>query len=522
MFSKLLAGLLTALTLLLGSTGVYAQELRVGLSADVTSLDPHFVNATANNGVAEHIFDKLVHLDADSRLIPGLALSWRTVNPTTWEFKLRPNVKFHDGSDLTAQDVAFSVARPATIKNSPGPFTSFTRAITEVKVIDPLTIQFVTATPYPLLANDLTQIYIVQKRAAETATTDDFNLGKATVGTGPFKFVRFERGVGVQLERNDAYWGGRAAWDKVNLRILPNDSVRLSALLSGDVQVIDNIPPNLLSRVRENANYQVFQKTSHRLIFIYLDQREKNPGITDNSGKVLEKNPFSDVRVRTAISKLIDRNAIVDRVMEKVALPTANLVPAPMFGHSTALRPETFDPEGAKKLLAEAGYPDGFRITFFATNNRYVNDDQIAQAVGQMLSRGGIQTQVQTMPIANYLPRGAKREMMIGLLGWGAASGESSNPLRNLIASTNPERGLGGINWGSYSNARVDALVNEALTTIDNTKREALLRQATEIAMREVAIIPLHHQQTTWATRKGITFVPRTDELTLSYHFRPQ
>ena len=213
--------------------GAHAQEIRIGMGADVTSMDPHFVNLFPNNNIAEHIFEKLITLDSDSRLIPGVAESWKAVTPTTWEFKLRKGVKFHDGSDFTAEDVAFSIDRVGKIPDSPGPFTTYTKAIKEVQIVDPLTIRFVTATPAPQLPNDISTIYLVSKKTATGATTADFNSGKAMNGTGPFKFVSFKRGDRVEMARNDAYWGAKPAWTKVTFRIIPSDPTRVAALLSG-------------------------------------------------------------------------------------------------------------------------------------------------------------------------------------------------------------------------------------------------------------------------------------------------
>ncbi|HEX4326019.1 MAG TPA: ABC transporter substrate-binding protein [Burkholderiales bacterium] len=500
-----------------------AQELRLGMGADVTSIDPHFVNLFPNNNIALHIFDSLVLLDADSRLIPGLATSWKLVDDNTWEFKLRPGVKWHDGSDFTAEDVAYSIERVSQVKNSPGPFTVYTKAIVKSEIVDPLTIRFKTASVYPLLPNDLSAIYIMSKKASQGLSTEDLNAGRGQIGTGPYKFVSFKRGDRVELLRNDNYWGGKGPWEKVTIRILANDPTRIAALLSGDVQAIENIPTADFAKLKANPNIDVSTKVSHRIIFFHIDTNRKvAPFVTDKAGKPLEVNPFRDLRVRQAISKAIDREAIKNRVMEGLAVPTANLVPAPMFGHNPALKPDKFDPEGAKKLLAEAGYPNGFGMTLFAPNNRYVNDDQIAQAVASMLTRVGIQTKVETMPMGVYLGRASRLEFSFAMLGWGASTAESSSPLRSHLVSYDPAKGMGSFAWGRYSHPEVDRLTNLALGTKDDRAREKLLQDATAIAINDLGIIPIHHQINTWATKKGITYTPRTDEYTLAFYFRPK
>jgi peptide/nickel transport system substrate-binding protein len=503
--------------------GVDAQELRIGIGADVTSMDPHFVNLLPNNNIAEHIFEKLTTVDADSRLIPAVAESWKAVDPTTWEFKLRKGVQFHDGSDFTAEDVAFSIERVGKIPNSPGPFTTFTKMIKEVQIVDPYTIRFKTPMPYPQMPNDMTTIYIVSKKTATGAATQDFNSGKVMNGTGPYKFVRFQRGDRIELVRNDIYWGPKPAWAKVTFRIVPSDPARVAALLAGDLDAIENIPTSDFLKIKGNRNLEVSTKTSQRIIFYHVDQfRDRSPYVFDISGDALDRNPLKDIRVRRAISKAIDRDAIKDHVMEGLALPSSNLVPTPMFGHVPDLKPDAYDPNGAKKLLAEAGYPNGFAITIHGPNNRYVNDDQIAQAVAQMLTRVGIRTKVETMPMNIYLSRARKLEFSFAMLGWGAATAEATSPLRALLVSYIPEKGWGEFAWGRYSNSKVNDLLDRALSTIDDKQRETLVQEAVTIAITELGIIPIHHQINTWATRKGVTYIPRTDEYTLAFQFRPQ
>jgi len=499
----------------------HATELRIGLAADVTSLDPHYLNVAPNNNAAWHVFDALVHVDANARLVPGLAVAWRTIDPTTWEFKLRKGVKFHDGSDFTADDVIFSLERPARLAASPGPFTGFVKPIVAKKIIDPWTIQFKTAVPYAMLLYDLNSIFIVSKKAASGASTEDFNSGKAAVGTGPYKLVRFARGDRIELARNDAYWGRKSAWDKVTLRILPADTARIAALLAGDLDAIENIPTADLTRLKTNANLRLEQKVSWRTLFLHMDQyRDHPPHLSDRSGKPLAKNPFKDARVRLAVSKAINRRAIVERVMEGYAIAAGNLVSPPVFGHVDALKPETYDPEAAKKLLAEAGYPDGFALTLHAPNDRYINDEQVAQAVAQMLARIGIQTKVETMPASVYFAKARAGEFSFALLGWGSFSGDLA--LRALLATPNTDKGYGAWNWGRYSNPKVDALLERGFATLDEKKREALAREAATIALNEVPLILLHHQLASWAMKKDIAYSPRTDEYTFAHDFRPK
>jgi peptide/nickel transport system substrate-binding protein len=226
--------------------------------------------------------------------------------------------------------------------------------------------------------------------------------------------------------------------------------------------------------------------------------------------------------VRRALSKAINRQALVERVMEGAAVPTGQLMPEKFFGYTPAIRTEAYDPEGAKKLLAEAGYPDGFAITLHAPNNRYVNDEQIAQAIAQMLARVGVQTRVDAMPSSIFFSRGSKLEFSLMLVGWGAETMEASSPLKALLATYNAAKGLGAANRGRYSNAKMDAVLEQAMATVDDAKREKLLQQATEIGVGDLGIIPLYHQHNLWAMRRGITYDARADERTFAHEFRPQ
>ena len=494
-------------------------ELRVGLAADVTSMDPHFLNLQPNINIAWHVFDALTHVDEDARLIPGLATSWRATDATTWEFKLRRGVKFHDGSEFTAADAVFSIER--TLKMPNGQFGIFTRRIVAEQIVDPYTLRLKTATPYAMVPYDMNSVFVVSKKAASNARAEDFDSGRAMIGTGPFRFARFLRGDRVELLRNDDYWDGKPHWDKVIFRIIPTDPARLAGLLSGGLDAIEQVPTADLPRVRRDPRLRPAQKVSWRTIFFFLDQRrDRAPGLADTSGRPLERNPFRDIRVRWAISKAINRQAIVERLMEGTALPASNLVSPPVFGYAPDLKPEPFDPAGAKKLLAEAGFPDGFTMTLAAPNNRYVNDDQIAQAVAQMLAHVGIRARVETLPINVYLPKGGKGEFAFAMLGWGSFSGDLA--LRSLVASADPDKGFGAFNWSGYSNPRVDELLEGAFASVDEKRREALAREAMRLAMRDYAVIPLHHQFATWAMKKSLAYSPRTDEFTFAHHFRPQ
>jgi peptide/nickel transport system substrate-binding protein len=495
-----------------------AADLRIGLAADVTSMDPHAVNITPNNNIGWHVFDALVHVDEDARIVPGLAESWRALDASTWEFRLRRGVRFHDGSPLTAEDVIFSIDRAGRLPN--GQYASFVQRLVSKQAIDPYTVRVKTAAPYAMVPYDLNSIFIVSKKAASGASTEDFNSGKAMVGTGPFRFVRFARGDRVELAKNPAYWAGAPAWDKVSFRIITSDPARVAALLSGDVDLIEAIPTADLARLAQDSRFSLSRKVSWRTIFFHLDQyRDHSPFVSDSSGKPIEHNPLRDARVRLALSKAINRQAIVERVMEGAALPASNVVAPSVFGYAADLKPEPYDPEGAKKLLSQAGYPHGFSLTLHAPNNRYVNDEQVAQAVAQMLTRAGIATRVETQPINVYLPKARNGEFSFAMLGWGSFSADLA--LRALAATPDPARGFGTWNWSRYSNARLDRLLEQGFAAVEPARREALAREAGRLAMNDVALIPLYHQIAVWALKRPLAYAARTDEYTFAHHIRP-
>ncbi len=510
------------LTLVFGQ-GI-AAELRIGLSGEVTSLDPHLLASQPNLTVGRHVFESLTDVDPQTRLIPGLAERWRAIDATTWEFNLRRGVKFHDGSDFTAGDAAFSLQRPLSIKGSPGGFASYVRAIASVTAVDAHTLRIKTRYPYGALPEDINSILIVSQKHALNAGPEDFDAGRAMIGTGPYKFLKYQRGDRLELARNDLWWGKAPAWpswDRVTLRVIPADPSRTAALLSGELDVIEHVPSADIKNINKNNKLVTTQTTSWRTILLHLDQyRAQPPGVTDANGKALTKNPFMDLRVRQAISKAINRAAIAERVMEGLAVPAANIVSPGVFGHNAALKAEAYDPEGAKRLLTEAGYPNGFRVTLAGPNNRYINDEQVLQTVAQLLTRAGITTRVEAMPMSAFLGRVRKEDTSFALLGWGSFAADLA--LRSLVAAPNPDKGYGAWNWGRYANPKVDALMEQALASVDRPQREALAREANTLAMQDLAFIPLHHQVVSWAMRAGLGYTPRTDEFTFAHHFTPR
>lgn len=515
-----LAGILVAGCV--AATGAQAQTLNIASSAPVTSMDPHYHTLTPNESLDSHIYERLIDRDATGHMIGSLAVSWRLRDDHTWEFKLR-DAKFHDGTPFTAEDVAYTIARVPRVKNSPASFGVYTKAVTGTEIVDPHTILLHTTDPYPLLPSDLTQVFIIPHTLGEDPATEDFNSGKDAIGTGPFRLISYRPGDRIEMERFDGYWGPKPHWQKVNYRIISNDAARTASVLAGDTDIIEFVPPTDLPKLRDDKRVTLAQVVGNRAIYLWLDHAHTgaSPFVTGPNGEALTTNPLKDVRVRRALSLAVNRQGIVDRVMEGAAVPTAQYLSPGTYSYVPDLKPDPFDPAKAKALLAEAGFPNGLRITLHGPNDRYVNDARIIQAVGQMWQRIGVQTTVEAMPWNSFVTRAGKQEFSAFLLGWGTSTAEGTNPLRAQIATWNPDRGMGTANRGRYSNPAVDALIEKALVTMDDNEREKIIQQATREAMADVPVVMLHLQKNIWATRAGLVYEPRVDEETRAMAVRP-
>ncbi len=498
--------------------GAQAQTLRVAVGAQVTSIDPHYHNISPNTAFASMVFSALTATQGNSKLAPDLAESWKTVADDVWEFKLRPGVTFHNGTPFTADDFVFTYGRIPMVVNSPGSFATYTQAIRAIEVVDPMTLRISTKGPYPTLAIDLSQVFILSRAIHTGATTDRFNNGEMAIGTGPFRVASARHGERVDMLRNDTYWGPKPAWERVDYRMVTSGPARLSALLAGDVDFIDQVPTTDIEQLRKNKDIKLSESGSLRFIYVAFDhsREDKPPFVTTIDGKPLEKNPLKDVRVRRALSLAIDRQAIVDRVMEGVALPINQFMPPGTFGHAPELEGQPrADVAQARKLLAEAGFPNGFAITLHGPNDRYPNDAKISQAIGQMWSRAGVRTQVEVSPYASFVLKASRQEYSAFLVSWGSSSGEPSAGLRSVLATFDAAKGMGSVNRFRYSNPKFDEGLVAAMRELDEGKRDAMLQAVTRLAIGEdVAIAPTHVQKNVWAMRQGFSHEARIDERT--------
>lgn len=490
------------------SAAVHAQNLTLGTKLELNTLDPHFFAAFPTNSSMQYFFDKLVEYGDKLEIRPALATSWKLVDNTTWEFKLRKDVVFHDGSPFTAEDVMFTVERVPNVPNSPNSFAQFTRGIESIVKVDDHTIVVKTKAPNPQLLSDLANIFIVSSKAARGATTADFNSGKAVVGTGPYKLVKFVTSESLEVERNDRYWGGKPAWARVTERIIARDPSRLASLLAGQVDAIDAVPIADLERLKKDGKYGLFRGPAALVHYVALDSnRDVSPFVTAKDGKPLGSNPLKDPRVRKALSLAINRDVIAKRIMEGSATPASQMMPPIYPTASRSLKPDAFDTAKALALLKEAGWGEGFRIVLHATGDRYPNDSSVAQVIAQMWTRIGLKAEVEALPGAVFFTRASKQEFSAFAAQYGAE--DSMNSLRALVATWDAAKGYGTANRTRYSNPVVDNLLTEALTTMDDDLRQQKLERAINFALADQPLIPVFHPTFDFAAKKGLIVTPR-------------
>jgi peptide/nickel transport system substrate-binding protein len=502
-----------------------AADLAIGVGGAFTSMDPHFHDLSPNHALTQHVFDSLVMSDNDARPSPGLALSWRALDPLTWEFKLRPGVRWHDGSPFTADDIVFTFGRAPNVPNSPTGLGQYIRPVTRLEIVDAETIRLHTAEPVPLIPQFMSAFAIVSRKHGEGAATSDYNSGKAAIGTGPYRLQSFQLGDRAVFTRNPDWWGPQQAWDRVTYRLIANDSARVAALQSGDVDAIDAVPTRDVARLAQLPRLRITSRPGLRLIYLSPDVgRATTPFATDRNGQVLAQNPLRDVRVRRALSLAINREGIRTQLMEGHSRPAGQPAPEGAMGYDPDILPDPYKPDDARRLLAEAGLPDGFNLTLHGPNDRYVNDDGIVQAIAQMWTRIGVRTQVATMPASVFFSRSARDEFSIWLTGWSSSTAEPDTSLVQMVATPDPPRGRGNmLRPTHYSNPTADAIIDRAFATIDLGAREALYLDAIRIGyQRDLAVIPLHHQVNIWATRQGLRYTPRLQETTRATEFRPE
>ncbi len=489
---------------LLGTMG-FAKTLKIGLASGALNMDPYGHNETATNSILSNIFDTLVAFDKDIKTHPDLAVSWTNPEPTVWIMKLRQGVKFHNGNKFNADDVLFSFDRMKNWNKSG--FKGKLSAINSCSKVDEYTVKFVTKKPFPVFLRKLTYMNIMDKETLKGKSDEWIALNP--VGTGPYKLVSWSKGDHIKMTANKDYWQGKPYFDNVIFRPLTNNATRVAAILSGEVDIINRVPVVDVKRVENDNKLNSFILPGLRLIYLQMDQfRENSPFIKSPTGK----NPFMDVRVRKALYYGINEDAIVKYIMKGYAKPAAQLSPKVVFGYDPSIKRVKYNPVKAKKLLAEAGYPNGFDVVLDSPNNRYINDAQIAQAVASSLAKIGIRVKVNATPKSTFFAETGKLNTSFFLIGWASSDGDASSILDGCVHSYDAKKGYGRYNRGRFSSPKADALIEESAGIMNSEKRLKVLQDAQKVALvDDQCFIPLHYQVDIYAASKKVHFEPRTD-----------
>ncbi|MDR6214390.1 ABC transporter substrate-binding protein [Paracidovorax wautersii] len=490
-----------------------AQVIRVANQGDALSMDPHSLNESLQLSVTGNVYEPLIGRNKDLSLAPALATAWKQTAPTVWRFELRKGVLFHDGTPFTADDVLFSLQRTQANASD---MKTYTNDFQEVRKIDDHTVEIETKAPYPILPEVLTLVYMMSKSWCETnqaVVPVDRRKGVENAasfranGTGPFRVRERQPNVRTVFTRNGSYWGtieSNAA--EVVYTPIGNDATRVAALLSGEVDVMEPVPLQDIDRVNGSNLTRAVTGPELRTIFLGMDQKRDELLYSSVKGK----NPFKDKRVRQAFYQAIDIDGIRKTVMRGASNPSALLVGPGVNGFTPDIKRLAYDVNAAKKLMAEAGYAEGFEVGMNCPNDRYVNDARICQTIAANLSRINVKVNLQAETKGTYFPKVLRRDTSFYMLGWTPATYDAHNAL-NAIASCVDDKGAGQFNLGGYCNPKVDALTQQVQSETDRTRRNALIRQAFELHAADVGHIPLHQQALAWGVSRKVRLVQLAD-----------
>ncbi len=493
-----------------------AATLRVANQGDATSMDPHSLNESLQLSITGNVYEPLVGRDKKLGLAPALATQWAQTSPTVWRFELRRGVRFHDGTPMTADDVVFSFKRAA---GDGSDMKGYTSAMKDMRKVDDFTVELETTAPFPILPDVISLVYVMSKKWCEENKADkpvDRRKGIENTasfranGTGPYRLRERQPTTRSVFVRNPTYWDPvEGNVDEVIFTPIGNDATRVAAMLSGEIDMMEPVPLQDVERLKANPNIAVMQGPELRTIFLGMDQKRDELQFASVKGK----NPFKDKRVRQAFYQAIDIEAIKARVMRNAATPTAPMVAPGIKGFVPDMNKRLpHDSEGAKKLLAEAGYPNGFEVGMNCPNDRYVNDGEICQAVAANLARIGVKVNLQAESKATYFPKILRRDTSFYLLGWTPGTYDAHNAMSNLMA-TPTDKGQGQFNLGAYSNAKIDELTLKVQSETDQTKRNAMIAEAFKLHADDIGHILLHQQALAWAMKKNITLVQLADNM---------
>lgn len=490
-----------------------AKDLVIGVVNDVISLDPALKDSSAEQQIAAHLYDPLVDYTTDLERIPGLAESWTILDDgVTWEFKLRQGVKFSNGNDFNADDVVFTLER---ILNDPTlEMGVYLMRLKEVKKVDDYTVQLVTKVPYPVFSGSLCMVMMLDKETCEGLTSEEISANP--VGTGRYRLVEHVKGTSVKLERNDDWWGELPDATTVEFRVITNAATRTTALLNGEVDFISNIPVMDVDRIKQAAGIQVVSAPSLSCNYLAFDLENETGSVGTD-----DPNPLMNKKVRQAIYHAIDIQTIIDTVLNGYATVANSYMPEICVGYDSGIVRPAYDPELAKQLLSEAGYPGGFNLRIDARSDGEVSADQVAQAVASYLEKIGIKTEVNLLPRASFYEKVNPENLQSSffMAGWSDTSGEGMVIFNDMVYTYNGKPGMGEGNNGHYSNPDVDALLDQASEETDKEKRGELVRQVDAITRDDAGYIPLFFKDNIYGVRDGITYTPRAGDNIMAWDF---
>jgi len=512
-FKRVLAA--AALTAGLALSTAQATTLKWGAQNDILTLDPHSQNHATTNAILMHSYEGLTRYNPKFEVEPGLATKWTFVSPTQVRFELRKGVKFQDGSNFTADDVVFNFGR---IKQPQGTMSIYVTGINEIKKIDDHTVEMTLSSPNPMLLRNLIDFRMMSKAWAEknnTTNTQDYknkeeNFASRNVnGTGAYHITGWQPDQKITMAINKGWWDKHSGnVTEVIYTPIKSDPTRVAALLSGELDMLTDLPTQDVARIRGDSKLKVMDGSEVRTIFLALDMFSPELKYSDVKGK----NPFKDKRVREALSLAIDRELIKRNTMRGLSLPAGIIVAPGVNGHTPELDAAVkADAEKAKKLLADAGYPNGFEIQLNCPNNRYVNDEEICQNITVMWARIGVKTKLAAESMATFIQKVQNFDTSAYLLGWGVATMDAQYSLQSLVR-TKTTGADGNFNFGRVSDPEIDRLVDAMKSEMDPTKRNAMIRDALVRTRDEVLLIPLHHQLRPWAMKRGVDTVYRNDD----------
>lgn len=476
---------------IIGTTAAMAEELRIGTQLKLMTLDPHYADLNENNALLAHVYERLVRQDEQLNPQPALAVSWKRLSPTQWEFKLRDGVRFHDGSAFSAQDVIYTIERVRDVLKPPsGGFETYTKPIKSVTAPDPMTVVIETNGEAPTLPLQMTALFILPHKANGFATTEELNAGTQPNGTGPYRFKGWQSGERLTLSSNPDYWGGAPAWSDVTVRVIESPAARVAALSTGDVDLADFIPARDVEGLKQR-NIKIDSTSASRSNFLQFDiASDRPPSVTDKAGKPID-NPFRDKRVRQALTMATDRSFISERILSGYGTAAAQLFPPGLAGTSDRLKVTPPDYAAAKALLTEAGYPDGFNVALAGPGGRYPGDAESLQSIAQNWARVGVTVQPVVSPFSVFLTKRSNGEYPVW---YGGCSGEAVTLcLDGVLAFPDTEKGTGSLNYGRYENKTFDEMLAKAKAMEEGPGRGEALARATEFVMADYPIIPLYH-----------------------------